>query len=86
LPAGGKISFGWCTLRALNGGKTMSRIPVVDQTLCISCGLCVELAPNTFALDENDLSHVIDPEGDPEELIQEAIDSCPTEAISWQED
>jgi ferredoxin len=63
----------------------MARKPVVDQTLCISCGLCVELASNTFALDENDLSQVINSEGDPEEVIQQAIDSCPTEAISWQE-
>jgi ferredoxin len=66
-------------------GKTMIRIPVVDQTLCISCGLCSEIAANTFELDENNLSHVIDPQGDPEELIQEAIDSCPVDAISWQE-
>jgi ferredoxin len=63
----------------------MARKPVVDQTLCISCGLCVELASNTFALDENDLSQVINSAGDPEEVIQQAIDSCPTEAISWQE-
>lgn len=64
----------------------MARTPVVDQTLCISCGLCTEIAGNTFELDENNLSHVIDPHGDPEDVIQEAIDSCPVEAISWQED
>ena len=62
----------------------MARTPVVDQTLCISCGLCVEVAANTFELDENNLSHVIDPEGDPEDIIQEAIDSCPVEAITWE--
>jgi ferredoxin len=64
----------------------MAHIPVVDQTLCISCGLCTEVAANTFELDENNLSRVIDPTGDPEEVIQEAIDSCPVEAISWEED
>lgn len=63
----------------------MAKIPEVDQTLCISCGLCPEIAPHTFELDENDLAQVIDPEGDPEDVIQEAIDSCPVEAISWQE-
>jgi ferredoxin len=64
----------------------MARAPVVDQTLCISCGLCPEIASNTFELDENDLAYVINPEGDPEELIQEAVDSCPVEAISWEEE
>jgi ferredoxin len=64
----------------------MARTPVVDQTLCISCGLCTEVAPNTFELNENNLSRVTDPEGDPEDIIQEAIDSCPVEAISWEED
>ncbi|MFQ6133638.1 MAG: ferredoxin, partial [Armatimonadota bacterium] len=27
-----------------------------------------------------------DPKGDPEEDIQEAIDSCPAECISWKEE
>ncbi|MDA8166128.1 MAG: ferredoxin [Desulfobacteraceae bacterium] len=64
----------------------MARAPVVDQTLCISCGLCTEIAGGTFELDENNLSRVIDPTGDPEEVIQDAIDSCPVEAISWCEE
>ena len=63
----------------------MARTPVVDQTLCISCGLCTEIAGSTFELDENNLSRVVDPAGDPEDAIQEAIDSCPVEAISWEE-
>ena len=60
-------------------------VPVVDQSLCISCGLCADTAPNTFKLDEHSLSTVIDPHGDPEDLIQEAIDSCPVSCISWEE-
>lgn len=64
----------------------MAKKPVVDQSGCISCGLCTEIAPHTFELDENNLSHVINPTGDPEEVIQEAIDSCPVEVISWEED
>ena len=62
----------------------MDQIPEVDQTLCISCGLCTEIAPNTFELDQNNLSYVINPSGDPADVIQEAIDNCPVEAISWQ--
>ncbi|MEI6501973.1 MAG: ferredoxin [Armatimonadota bacterium] len=59
-------------------------IPVVDQTLCIGCGLCTELAPNTFALDAGGHSSVLNPSGDDEDTIQEAVDSCPVSAISWE--
>jgi ferredoxin len=64
----------------------MAKVPVVDKMLCISCGLCTELAPNTFKLDADDLAETYNPTGDPESAIQEAIDSCPVEAISWKED
>lgn len=60
-------------------------VPVVDQDACISCGLCVELAPHTFQLNADNLSEVIDPRGDPENVIQEAIDGCPVSCISWGE-
>jgi len=59
--------------------------PVVDAELCIACELCVDIAPNTFELNDEGISEVIDPEGDDEDAIQEAIDSCPVEAISWAE-
>lgn len=60
-------------------------LPVVDQSLCISCGLCIETAPNTFRFDAASLAHVFDGHGDPEEVIQEAIDNCPVSCISWEE-
>jgi len=61
-------------------------VPEVDPDLCTGCGLCVDIAPNTFELNDEGISEVIDPEGDDEETIQEAIDSCPAEAISWAEE
>ncbi|MGA2193387.1 MAG: ferredoxin [Nitrospirota bacterium] len=63
----------------------MAKVPVVDKTACTSCGLCTEIAPNTLRLDKDDLADVYNPAGDPEDVIQEAIDSCPVEAISWKE-
>jgi ferredoxin len=63
----------------------MSRKVVVDQELCIGCGTCVGLCPDVFELDEAlGKSQVIMPEGGDEQCIQEAIDSCPVSAISWQ--
>lgn len=64
----------------------MAKVPVVDKTACTSCGLCTELAPNTFKLDSDDLAETYNPTGDAEDVIQEAIDSCPVEAISWKEE
>jgi ferredoxin len=63
----------------------MAKVPVVNKSLCTSCGLCTEIAPNTLKLDKDDLAEVYNPTGDQEDVIQEAIDSCPIEAISWKE-
>lgn len=55
----------------------------VDQDLCISCGVCIDICPDVFHEDDNGITEAIDSEipGDQEELVQEAMDSCPTEAI-----
>ena len=60
-------------------------IPVVDADLCTGCELCIDIAPNTFELDDEGVCTVVNPEGDDAETVQEAIDSCPVEAISWAE-
>jgi len=60
-------------------------VPEVDADLCTGCELCVDIAPNTFELNDEGIVVVIDPEGDDEDAVQEAIDSCPAEAISWAE-
>ncbi len=57
-------------------------VPVVDADLCTGCELCVDVAPNTFQMNDEDISVVVNPSGDDEDTIQEAIDSCPVEAIS----
>ena len=63
----------------------MARIPYVDQDACISCGLCVDTAPEVFRLTNDNLAEVYDPAGAPEQKIQEAIDGCPVNCIYWQE-
>ncbi|MFO7945842.1 MAG: ferredoxin [Armatimonadota bacterium] len=60
-------------------------VPVVDQDICTGCTLCADIAPNTFAMNDDGFSEVIDPHGDDEDTIQEAIDTCPVECISWSE-
>jgi ferredoxin len=47
------------------------------------CELCEEV----FAFNEDEeKAEVIMPEGGPEDCIEEAIESCPSECISWEED
>lgn len=63
----------------------MPKIPYVDKKECISCGLCMEMVPEVFKLDDDDLGEVFDPEGASEDKIQEAVDACPVSCIHWKE-
>jgi ferredoxin len=56
----------------------------VDQDLCISCGTCVDLCPDIFSWNEEEKAQAVEGEV-PEEFedeAREAVDSCPTSAIS----
>ncbi|MCF8109578.1 MAG: ferredoxin [Desulfohalobiaceae bacterium] len=62
----------------------MSQKVVIDEEECTGCETCVELCPEVFGLDEeSEVAYVIDADAASEEEIQEAIDSCPVECISW---
>jgi len=63
----------------------MAKIAYVDKDVCISCNLCVDMVPEVFKLDNDNLAEVYDPKGASEDKIQEAIDSCPVSCIYWQE-
>lgn len=56
----------------------------VDPELCISCGLCIDTCPSVFDWDDNEKAHSIVDEVPPEleDDAHEAVDGCPTEAIS----
>ena len=53
----------------------------IDRDACVSDGLCVEEAPGTFEMDDEDIAVVINAEGDDPEAILEAAMSCPSDAI-----
>lgn len=64
----------------------MSRVVYIDEDECIACGLCQDICPEVFKLDDDQMvAKVLKPQGGPEELIQEAIDSCPVTCIHWKE-
>ena len=67
-------------------GDFMSRVVYLVEEECIGCGMCQDTCPEVFKLnEETNVAEVIKPEGGPEDLIQEAIDSCPVECIHWKE-
>jgi len=55
----------------------------VDQDKCIGCGSCAAVGPKSFKMGDDGKSQPINPPGDDEATIQNAIDSCPVEAIAW---
>jgi ferredoxin len=66
--------------------KAMARRVVIDTDECTGCETCVELCPEVFAFNEDqEKAEVIMPEGGPEDCIEDAIESCPVECISWEE-
>ena len=59
----------------------------VDAEKCMGGGNCEFWAANTFELGDDGISHVKDPEGDPEDKILLAAQGCPTQAIAvWRDD
>lgn len=56
------------------------KIKVIND-LCISAGICVVIAPETFDLDEDGIAYVKTGTWDEAEKIIEAAKGCPTVAI-----
>ncbi len=54
----------------------------VEKERCIGCGACVNIASETFDFDEEGKSTVLSNEHLEDEVVQLAIESCPTSAIS----
>jgi ferredoxin len=55
---------------------------VVDQDECIGCESCVEICPEVFEMDaDGEKATVIAPDSTLD-CVDEAIDTCPNEAIS----
>ena len=55
---------------------------IIETDECIGCESCVELCPDVFGFDEKiEKAFVIQPEGGPEDCIEEAIETCPVDCI-----
>lgn len=66
------------------GGTYRQKGVYVDEVTCIGCRHCALVARNTFYIEDNyGRSRVFRQDGDTEEVIQEAIDTCPVDCIHW---
>lgn len=56
----------------------------VDPDECIECGACIDTSPEVFDWDEDGKAKAIVDEvpSDKEDEAHEAVEGCPTEAIS----
>lgn len=59
---------------------------VIDQSGCIGCGNCVAISPDVFQMNDEDLAEVYAQPNDINDEVLEAVDSCPTEVISIEEE
>jgi ferredoxin len=66
------------------GGVVRQKGVYVDEITCIGCKHCAHVARNTFYIEADyGRSRVVRQDGDGEDLIQEAIDTCPVDCIHW---
>ncbi|NEP50876.1 ferredoxin [Moorena sp. SIO3A2] len=66
------------------GGILRQKGVYVDEITCIGCKHCAHVARNTFYMEaDHGRSRVFRQDGDPEDVIQEAIDTCPVDCIHW---
>jgi ferredoxin len=71
--------------RIIGKGETMAKTVVIDEEKCSGCGTCAAIAEDCFALnEETEKAYVTDQSACSEDQMQEAIDTCPEEAISWE--
>ena len=60
--------------------------PIVELSDCISCGVCAEVSPDVFRLNDAGYIEVIEMAPYPQEEVDEAIKYCPTDCIRWTEE
>ena len=57
----------------------------IDREQCIGDGLCVNEAPETFELDDDQKAFVLDGPGDDLEYILTAVRCCPLDIITLED-
>jgi len=61
------------------------KIPVVDLSSCIRCGICQDLCPQVFRLKDAGYVEIAELADYPELEVNDCIKCCPTDCIYWEE-
>jgi ferredoxin len=62
----------------------MAKNVKIDEEACTGCGTCAAIAEDCFELvEETEKAVVTDISACSDDDVQEAIDTCPEEAIAW---
>ena len=59
------------------------KIPIIDLSECILCGICVDICPAVFKMNDAGFIEVIPSDTYPEDAVDEAIKNCPADCIQW---
>lgn len=57
----------------------------INENMCIGCGVCMQVCPDVFKLDENEgKGTIIRPDfpDDESDSVKKAVDSCPVGCIN----
>ena len=66
------------------GGVWRQKGVYVEENICIGCKHCTHVAANTFYIEpDHGRARVFNQDGDTEELVEEARDTCPVNCIHW---
>ena len=60
--------------------------PSVELSDCIICGVCVEVSPAVFRLNDAGYIEVTELETYPQDAVDASIKYCPTDCICWVEE
>jgi ferredoxin len=64
----------------------MKKIPSIDLSRCTDCESCLEICQKAFKRnEETGLIEVVEFPEYTEEEVQEAINMCPADCITWEE-
>ncbi len=60
---------------------------IVDKDLCIGCGICTEVCPEVFEMDDDKAKAIVTPvPPEAEGSCRDAADQCPESAIKIVEE
>ena len=59
----------------------MAKKIIVDQELCIGCGVCANLCPDVFEIQDNGKAKVVNKDSCENCDCEDAVNNCPVGAI-----